>query len=444
MIFNPLNKPLNDGSAPHDHAATSKILSSKTAVRVNLPPTASQQQEMVRHLKNDVTFIEKKPEEVYRVLGVLPFDNTDLTKEHHEKVRQKKHQAHIDRSEISLDLDTEKPLLDATESHSYVHPHKQASSILSERFEQNDKLTFSHNFKNSHRMVHGKFQFISSYVFSRKAALKSQTPHPLRSCSCVDKHGFCSADCSCLITQLVTKIDDKDVPYPVQTYRSHSSNPSLMILSDALIDDKTHTAKIFECGDSCRCKDCMNRLVQRGRTVPLQVFETGKYGFGVRSPERILRGQFIDIYLGEVITEAEISKREAAAEEDTPSYFMSLDTFITDEKAIFYVDGANFGGVTRFVNHSCEPNCKTIPVVLPKGTKHLYYVAFFAVTDIEAGEELTIDYDPDLLGEGDAEEIVEGVVRCQCGSAKCRKRLWAPGKEKRRRKKRYLTKRDDD
>ena len=160
-----------------------------------------------------------------------------------------------------------------------------------------------------------------------------------------------------------------------------------------------------------------------------------------------MKGQFIDVYLGEVLIDEEINKREAAAEEDTPSYVMTLDNFITDPQAMFYVDGANFGSVMRFVNHSCNPNCKTYEVVMSGGSKHLYHVGFYAVKDIKANTELTIDYDPkailEEMDEAEQLELDDEIVRCQCGEPNCRKRLWAEGKGKQRRRRRLVKTHDE-
>lgn len=415
----------------------------KTQVQVVLPPNpkekASRRREIIDKLKHDPKYLDAYPEEVFSVVGVKSFENKDLTKEIYDKACQKKHQPPVDRSKILLDFGTAPKSLTTTSNASLIHPRKQTRSILNERFEHQSQapLTFENHVND--RRINGKFQFVSDYIFSRKSQSKTQTPHPHRSCAC--ESGICGQDCNCLFTKMISRVDDAEHTINVRTYQRHSQQRDLVLLSDALIEDSTHTARIFECGDFCRCSgQCINRVVQKGRSIPLQIFETGKYGFGVRSSVPIRRGQFVDIYLGEVITESEVSKREAAAEEDTPSYIMALDAFV-DEKNVLFVDGENFGSVMRFVNHSCEPNCKTIPVVLPKGTKQIYYVAFFAVKDIPASTELTIDYDPDLHVE---EDVEDDVVQCQCGSAKCRKRLWAPGKEKRRRKKRYLPSKDDD
>ena len=66
------------------------------------------------------------------------------------------------------------------------------------------------------------------------------------------------------------------------------------------------------------------------------------------------------------------------------------------------IDGAAGGDETACINHSCAPNAfmRVVP-----GDK----VAFFALRDIQAGEEITIDY-----RDSEHPEI------CRCGTARCR------------------------
>ena len=59
------------------------------------------------------------------------------------------------------------------------------------------------------------------------------------------------------------------------------------------------------------------------------------------------------------------------------------------------------------INHSCSPNC--IMKELNKLT---------ALTDIKAGEELSIDYGTTVAGNGSI--IIDG---CKCGSSNCRKTI---------------------
>lgn len=60
----------------------------------------------------------------------------------------------------------------------------------------------------------------------------------------------------------------------------------------------------------------------------------------------------------------------------------------------------------RFINHSCEPN-----TFLRRTDER---AEFYALRDIAAGEELTLDY-------GDNHH--EGRLACRCGAPRCRGRL---------------------
>ena len=80
---------------------------------------------------------------------------------------------------------------------------------------------------------------------------------------------------------------------------------------------------------------------------------------------------------------------------------VDLPEFTGDDTVI---DAGVRGNNARFINHSCEPNAymRSAP-----GDK----VLFFALRDIQAGEEITMDYrDPYHPAAGE----------CRCGSAKCR------------------------
>jgi len=416
---------------------------SKAQVHVKVPPHPSQvlvkSKDVIRKLKQDVSYIREHPQEVSDYAGVLPFDDTPLDTKARRKARQKKHKK-VSRNDLSLNLSNlslKSSTRQATELP-LVHPLQQARQILQERFtlSQGSNVTFEN--QHNQRQLSGKFQFVSDYIPRGKVKTRPQVPLPPRACQCI---GGCGECCGCL-TSHQAEVDAHGVQADVAVQPYRRRDDGLVVLSDEFVAKWSHKVRIFECGEFCSCPPtCVNRVVQKGRKVPLQIFETRRCGFGVRSSVSISRGQFIDLYLGEVITPGELEKREAVWEEDTPSYVLSLDVFITDEQKMYHVDGGVFGSVTRFVNHSCEPNCTVLPVVLSSDTKQIYHVAFFAIKDIPAGTELTIDYDPSLAG--DDEALDAAVVQCRCGSAKCRKRLWRPGKEKRGRK-RVLPSKDDD
>lgn len=197
---------------------------------------------------------------------------------------------------------------------------------------------------------------------------------------------------------------------------------------------------IYECNNNCLCgPHCKNRCVQHGRKVRLEIFKTKDRGFGLRTKEALLCGQFVDTYRGEIITDEEATRRENSAVGSKESYFYSLDKFaeeFAEHEAAYVVDGETMGGPTRFINHSCDPNCHQYVVLYNKYDHRVYELAFFASRDIEAGEELTFDY-LDKDQDEEEEEGENGVplssqqtdsgkqkVECRCGAARCRKWLW--------------------
>lgn len=195
---------------------------------------------------------------------------------------------------------------------------------------------------------------------------------------------------------------------------------------------------IYECNQNCNCGPvCKSRVVQKGRRVPLTIFKTPSRGWGVRCNEPLIQGEFIDTYLGEVITNNETDRREAAGPNDKASYLYSLDKWAEElqgEENCYVVDGQHMGGPTRFINHSCEPNIRQFTVSYNKYDLRVYDLAFFAIEDIPAGTELTFDYmDKDELEEEDAlmyraqlesDPANAGKPRCGCGARKCRGFLW--------------------
>lgn len=158
---------------------------------------------------------------------------------------------------------------------------------------------------------------------------------------------------------------------------------------------------------------------------------------GLRCPERLLKGQFIDTYLGEIITLETAEERESTSSgKAKASYLYDLDKNSFDEEGNkidtdhYVVDGEFFGNATRFMNHSCDPNCGQYVVSKNKYDTKIYDLAFFAKKDIPPQTELTFDYlDKDEGGEEDeqqkkGEEDVEGGIRCFCGAQNCRRWLW--------------------
>ena len=84
------------------------------------------------------------------------------------------------------------------------------------------------------------------------------------------------------------------------------------------------------------------------------------------------------------------------------------DYYIMELDQGYFVDGKHRGNDSRFINHSCDPNCELQRWIV-KGRMR---IGIFAIRDIEANEALSYDYQFDTK-ETDA-------FKCHCGSANCR------------------------
>lgn len=64
----------------------------------------------------------------------------------------------------------------------------------------------------------------------------------------------------------------------------------------------------------------------------------------------LISGTFVDEYIGEVIDQHEMIKRMKKKLYINNNYMVQLKH---DE----FIDATRKGNITRFINHSCEPNC---------------------------------------------------------------------------------------
>jgi uncharacterized protein len=128
-------------------------------------------------------------------------------------------------------------------------------------------------------------------------------------------------------------------------------------------------------------------------------------GRGAFATRAIAPGEWIIEYAGERITEAEFQRRDPARRpgeaHHTVFFEVSPDVVID----------ANVGGNdARFINHSCDPNCRTR---IEDGRVHIY-----ANRHIAAGEELSFDYA--YVREPHHTPEMIAAHPCHCRSANCR------------------------
>ncbi|XP_008796455.2 histone-lysine N-methyltransferase ATXR7 isoform X2 [Phoenix dactylifera] len=126
------------------------------------------------------------------------------------------------------------------------------------------------------------------------------------------------------------------------------------------------------------------------------------HDWGLVALEPVEAEDFVIEYVGEVIRRrvSDIRERQYEKMGIGSSYLFRLD----DD---YVVDATKRGGIARFINHSCEPNCYT-KVITVDGQKKIF---IYAKKHISAGEELTYNYKFPLE---------EQKIPCNCGSRRCR------------------------
>lgn len=216
--------------------------------------------------------------------GFSPLYSTEGDKILRKQLAQPKAKK-IRRKEVKLDWSSAGTLAQSPfEPEKLVPPKKQAEEILRRKF--SDAIQPPVSFVNDvdDKQLGGKFQFISSYI--RRPGVEPPPPETrIYGCDCL---GDCrAASCGCLVDDI--EVDDfgdeinhgKIVPYR----KSFDATGKLMsvlredYMKKSYADDER--SEIIECNQNCGCgADCWNRVVQKGRTLPLEIFMTAKCGFG--------------------------------------------------------------------------------------------------------------------------------------------------------------------
>ncbi|KDQ16923.1 hypothetical protein BOTBODRAFT_30310 [Botryobasidium botryosum FD-172 SS1] len=161
---------------------------------------------------------------------------------------------------------------------------------------------------------------------------------------------------------------------------------------------------MMECLDSeCKARShCQNQRFQRKQYANIEVVLTEKKGFGLRAGADLEPETFVYEYVGEVVTERSFMKRMAAYAKEGIKHFY----FMMLQKGEF-IDATKKGGIGRFANHSCNPNCYVSKWFVGKKVR----MGIFAKRRILQGEELTFNYNVDRYGH-DAQI-------CYCGEPNC-------------------------
>ena len=127
-------------------------------------------------------------------------------------------------------------------------------------------------------------------------------------------------------------------------------------------------------------------------------------GLGCFATQEIQKGQLIDTYRGQLLSNEEAEKRD--------------NRYMFEVNSRWTIDGSSRRNLARYFNHSCRPNAESDV----KGHK----VIITARRKIKPGEEITYDYGKDYF------DIFLKPIGCKCD--KCREKRAAERAEARARK----------
>ena len=146
----------------------------------------------------------------------------------------------------------------------------------------------------------------------------------------------------------------------------------------------------------------------------IQVRRSGVHGKGVFALQDLAEGETLIEYVGEVISWDEAQDRHPHDPKDPNHTFY----FHVNEDRV--IDALFGGNSSRWINHSCNPNCEA-----DEDNDRIFIKA---IRNIKAGEELNYDYG--LIIDEPYTKKLKAEYPCWCGSANCRGTLLSPKERK--------------
>jgi hypothetical protein len=146
----------------------------------------------------------------------------------------------------------------------------------------------------------------------------------------------------------------------------------------------------------------------------IQVRRSGVHGKGVFALQDLAEGETLIEYVGEIISWDEAQDRHPHDPNDPNHTFY----FHVNEDRV--IDALHGGNSSRWINHSCAPNCEA-----DEDNDRIFIKA---IRNIKAGEELNYDYG--LIIDEPYTKKLKAEYPCWCGSPNCRGTLLSPKERK--------------
>ncbi|GMH71618.1 hypothetical protein TL16_g05701, partial [Triparma laevis f. inornata] len=204
-------------------------------------------------------------------------------------------------------------------------------------------------------------------------------------CSCISSVNFCTKHCVWGLSGMNTFLGCKCKNGQCRTKACPCFANKRECDPDVCVECGAGTDPPTSCTGPQRCK---NDGISFRRHKHLLVSESGipNGGWGLYTKADIKKDDFIQEYVGELISQEEADRRGRIYDKVNRSYLFNLNSE-------YVVDATRKGNKTKFANHLSAaekpgPNCYT-KVMIVNGD---HRIGLFANQDIDSGEELFFDY----------------------------------------------------
>jgi SET domain-containing protein len=144
---------------------------------------------------------------------------------------------------------------------------------------------------------------------------------------------------------------------------------------------------------------------------PIRVERSGVHGWGVFATRHLAAGERLIEYEGEIISMAEaIARHPHDVQHPDHTFYFHLDNGLV-------IDALHGGNASKWINHSCRPNC------VPDEVRGRIFI--LTRRPVFKGEELTFDYG--LVSDEPMSAALKARYACRCGAKKCRGTMLALG-----------------
>jgi uncharacterized protein len=135
------------------------------------------------------------------------------------------------------------------------------------------------------------------------------------------------------------------------------------------------------------------------------------HGFGIFALSDLPTDIRLMEYRGRRVSAVEVMRRFGHSAASGHTFLFTLNTH-------YFIDGSDGGNLSRWINHSCAPNCEAMVFVDINGIEERDRVFIQSLRPIAAGAELTFDYAIEITGDRDLHTL--RAWACSCGAENCR------------------------